>query len=97
MYGVNVSNDEAYFQHRIGEILSEFAQRFSLPGAKTAGPVNILDGFVGRGYALSTAEELDLLQSVARQEGLILLILKQRRSLMHLRTLEKRQSLRHLT
>jgi len=34
--------------------------------------INIIDGYVGRGYALSRQEELDFIHSLAKSEGVIL-------------------------
>jgi D-cysteine desulfhydrase len=36
------------------------------------GDIHIVDGYVGRGYALSRPEELSMIVEVARREGLFL-------------------------
>jgi D-cysteine desulfhydrase len=70
--GVNVCDDRAYFVRVIGEILNDAIQRFALPITASEADIEILDGYVGRGYAMSRPEELALVRDVARAEGLIL-------------------------
>lgn len=59
---VNVCDDAPYFRARMAAIL----------GDEAGDDLVILDGFQGRGYALSTLDELALLADVARTEGLLL-------------------------
>lgn len=69
--GINVCDDRDYFVTRIGEICNEAHQRFAIP-AITEDDIDIIDGFVGRGYAISRPEELSTLRDLARTESLIL-------------------------
>ena len=59
---VNVCDDEAAFRRRVAAIVGDPAEA----------DLRILDGYVGRGYALSTPEELAGIADVARTEGLLL-------------------------
>jgi D-cysteine desulfhydrase len=59
--GINVCNDRAYF-----------LERFDLPVAVPAERIEIIEGYVGRGYARSRPEELAGIVRVARSSGLIL-------------------------
>ena len=74
LVGVAVCDDAAYFYEKIESILR--AARVRWPKLRTPPPVReaveILDGFQGRGYALSRPEEWALLREVAASEGLIL-------------------------
>ena len=75
--GVNVCDDRAYFQARVRDILQEAATIVGRPkalalAAQPETDTEICDGYVGRGYALSTPQELSLLISVARTSGLLL-------------------------
>jgi D-cysteine desulfhydrase len=71
--GVNVCDDAAYFRRRIAGITAALADRYALPRARHAeSDIEILDGFVGRGYALSRPEELAALRDLARAEGVVL-------------------------
>jgi D-cysteine desulfhydrase len=68
---VNVSQDAAAFRERLRVIARDHAQRFGdLPGALER--IDILDGYVGEGYARSTPRERSLLLEVARATGLLL-------------------------
>lgn len=68
--GVNVCDDAPTFERIVGDLLDELGDRWGIPATGPA--VELLDGFVGRGYALSTPEELALLRHVATLEGQIL-------------------------
>ncbi len=59
---VNVCDDEAFFRDRVRAILGDPAED----------DLRILDGLKGRGYALSTTEELAFIADVAATEGLLL-------------------------
>ncbi len=69
---VNVCDDQAYFTRTIDEICAAFRERYGVGDGASAADVDIIDGYVGRGYAKSRPEELAVLRDVARQEALIL-------------------------
>lgn len=70
--GVNVCDDRDYFKAIIDDICRQFDETW--PSAQTAGipPYEILDGYVGRGYALSRPEELAAIRDLVRLEGVVL-------------------------
>jgi D-cysteine desulfhydrase len=70
--GVNVCDDRAYFVQVIGEIVEQAIERWSLPVTFSRTEIDIVDGYVGIGYAKSRPEELETLRDVARAEGAIL-------------------------
>lgn len=76
--GFNVCDDRAYFVRRISAILREADALLHHPSelatiARDAESlVEIRDGYVGRGYALSQPEELRMIAQVARRSGLLL-------------------------
>lgn len=70
--GVNVCDDAAFFQQRISEIVEEAGRYLDEPIKIRPEEIEILDGYVGRGYALSRKEELDFIRDFARKEGVIL-------------------------
>jgi D-cysteine desulfhydrase len=70
--GVNVCDDRDYFVRVIGEICEQAIDRFHLPIEFSRGELEIVDGYVGLGYAKSRAEELATLRDVARAEGVVL-------------------------
>ena len=72
LVGVNVCDDKDYFQNVIGRILNDFQDRYLDQPVVTAADVEILDGYVGRGYALSQPQELEAIRDLARLEGVVL-------------------------
>ena len=70
--GINVCDDADFFQHRVSDIVSEAAAYLEEPLQVAPDEIEILDGYVGRGYALSRKEELDFIRDFARMEGLVL-------------------------
>ncbi len=69
---VNVCYDKARSYEIVKDILWSTIQGYHLPLSFLADDIEILDGFVGRGYALNTKEELAFIARVARTEGLLL-------------------------
>jgi D-cysteine desulfhydrase len=70
--GVNVCDDRDYFVAIIDAICRQFSQTW-LPGKSAEIPAyDIVDGYVGRGYALSQPEELAALRDLVRLEGVVL-------------------------
>ncbi len=72
LVGVNVCDDKDYFQNVIGRILNDFQDRYLDQPVVTAADIEILDGYVGRGYALSQPQELEAIRDLARLEGVVL-------------------------
>jgi len=69
---VNVCDDRSYFVRTIGEIVEALIGEHGLWFPFERESIEILEGFVGRGYALSRAEELLAMIALARKEGLVL-------------------------
>ena len=72
IYGINVCDDEKYFKNRIYEILNEGNKYLNMDIEFNISEINIIDGYVGQGYALSTPIELNFIHEFARLEGVIL-------------------------
>lgn len=70
--GVNVCDDRDYFVKIVDDICRQFSDTW--PAAYSGGlpPYTILDGYVGRGYALSRPEELTAIRDLVRLEGVVL-------------------------
>ncbi|MBW2054073.1 MAG: D-cysteine desulfhydrase family protein, partial [Deltaproteobacteria bacterium] len=71
--GVSVGGNRDYFIKVIGRICEKAISAYQLN--LTFSPerdIEILDGYVGRGYARSRPEELALIRDVARMEGIML-------------------------
>jgi len=70
--GFNVCDDEEFFVNKIHKIGNEAINRFNLPVKLNKEDIKIIDGYVGKGYALSRPEEIELIKEVAAKEGIIL-------------------------
>jgi D-cysteine desulfhydrase len=71
--GINVCDDREYFVRVIGEICEEAISAYHLAVSfSRERDIEIIDGYVGRGYALSRPEELVLVCELARTEGIFL-------------------------
>lgn len=72
IYGINVCDDEEYFVNKIYEIINESKKYYSEDILINRDDINIIDGYVGAGYAKSQPEELEIINFIAKLEGLIL-------------------------
>jgi len=73
MVSINVCDDRAYFTRVIGEICESTIAAYHLDlHFDRQRDIEIIDGYVGRGYALSSPAELDLIREVVRTEGIFL-------------------------
>ena len=69
----NVCDDESYFIRVIGDICERLIAGYHLTiDFDRQRDIHIIDGYVGRGYAISRPEELSLLCDLARTEGIFL-------------------------
>ena len=72
VYGTCVGGDAGYFKAIIPEILFESMGYMDVNIPVSPEDINIIDGYVGRGYALSRPEELRFIHGFAELEGIIL-------------------------
>lgn len=72
IYGFNVCNDAEHFKNEIYKILQESMQYIKVNLILVKDEIHIIDGYVGRGYALSSPEELRFIYEFAKLEGIIL-------------------------
>ncbi len=71
--GINVCDDRDYFVKAIGEICEACISRYGLDlSFSRESDIEIVDGYVGLGYAQSRPEELSLIVELASTEGLFL-------------------------
>ncbi len=70
--GVCVCDDGDYFVDTIHRICGEFDDRYGLAVGVGRDDIEIIDGYVGLGYAKSRPEELECLRDMARREAIIL-------------------------
>ncbi len=70
---VNVCDDQDYFVRVIGHICESAISDYRLEiDFSRDDDIKIIDGYVGRGYALSRPEELSVICDLARTEGIFL-------------------------
>ncbi|GAA0178754.1 pyridoxal-phosphate dependent enzyme [Clostridium sediminicola] len=69
--GINVCDDKEHFTERIKKIWKESFAFMDKEIPLVDGDINIIDGYVGLGYAKSTQEELKFITEIARLEGVV--------------------------
>jgi D-cysteine desulfhydrase len=70
---VNVCDDQEYFSNVVGGICEKAITDYHLGiSFDRSTDIDIIDGYVGRGYALSQPEELEIICEMARIEGIFL-------------------------
>lgn len=70
--GINVCDDAEYFVQAIGRILEDCRSYVDVPYTWAPEDIRVIDGYVGRGYALGRPEERQFMQELAQLEGVIL-------------------------
>ena len=67
VWGVNVCDDRAYFEHKIAADLADWRERYSPPVVPNAGQIHILEGYMGPGYGKTTDALRDVMRQAARR------------------------------
>lgn len=70
--GINICDDAKHFKNEICKIIDESMLYLDVNLQISKDEVHIIDGYVGRGYALSRPEELNFIHDFAKLEGIIL-------------------------
>ncbi|PID40269.1 MAG: D-cysteine desulfhydrase [Proteobacteria bacterium] len=70
--GVNVCDNHNYFVEIVDRICHDFHARWPNGQSEPVPPYEIIDGYVGRGYALSQPRELAAIRDLVRLEGVVL-------------------------
>ncbi len=70
--GVNVCDDARWFEQKIRGDLCAWQQHYQAHIKVNDLPIEILDGYVGAGYALASEHVWDTIIRVARSEGIVL-------------------------
>jgi len=70
--GINV-DDYDFIVNTVGKVHREAAEKYGLTQTPVRGrDYDLIDGYLGEGYALSTPEEIEFIYEIARLEGLVL-------------------------
>jgi len=72
IYGFNVTANREHFQIVVEDLLKEISKYTGKEISVQRKDIDIIDGYVGLGYALSQSKEIDFIHHLARLEGLIL-------------------------
>jgi D-cysteine desulfhydrase len=70
--GVNVCDDAESFRKRIGAIIEQWSREFKTDLNLGADDTLVIGGYEGPGYGRNTAEDLELIRTLARSQGLLL-------------------------
>ncbi len=70
--GINVCETAAFFRRKVQTLLNRFEKRFEVDLSIPREAIEIIDGYVGKGYGLSSQQELDVIKLVAKSEGIVL-------------------------
>ena len=72
VYGINICDDAEYFKNRVLELLEEISIYTGEKIHVEKKDIDILDGYIGNGYALSKEKEIEFIHELAKLEGIIL-------------------------
>lgn len=70
--GVPVSDSVAYFQKELRALERATNDAFGLGLREADTPIELIDGFIGEGYAIPYPAAIDTLKALARKEGILL-------------------------
>ena len=70
--GVNVCDDRAYFEKEITTICNDFEKEWPEFKSPEKSSIDLLDGYVGRGYGLTTPDETATIRELAQRDGIFL-------------------------
>jgi D-cysteine desulfhydrase len=70
--GLNVCDDAAYFRKQIHALCKSWNKKYFEAPQIGKNDINVIDGYVGKGYGLSRREELETIKQVAKLEGVLL-------------------------
>ena len=72
MWGIPVSDDVDYHVHHVGELCRTTIERFGLPIEYDDSMLQLIEGYVGEGYAVQHRSANEALRRMARTEGIVL-------------------------
>lgn len=72
VWGVNVCDDEAWFLRKVRRDMADWSQRYGVSLDTEQLAINVIDGYVGPGYAQAEQPVYDCIAELARTEGVVL-------------------------
>jgi D-cysteine desulfhydrase len=70
--GVPVSDSSEYFRHKLRELINATITQYELNLSEADTPIELVDGFIGAGYAIPTAAGIEAIRLLGRTEGIAL-------------------------
>src|SRR5690606_5091416 len=70
--GISICDDKAHFRAKVSRDLKEWNDRYDLKLPVDHWPIDVIDGYMGPGYAQPYSEALETMVMLARAEGLVL-------------------------
>jgi D-cysteine desulfhydrase len=70
--GVPVSDSSQYFRDKLRSLMNETIKQFQLDLSESVTPIELIDGFIGEGYAIPYPEAVDAIRLLGRTEGVVL-------------------------
>jgi D-cysteine desulfhydrase len=70
--GVPVSDSIEYFQREVRDLVDRTVRDFDLDVVAANMPLDLIDGFIGEGYAIPYPEAVETIELLARSEGIVL-------------------------
>jgi D-cysteine desulfhydrase len=72
MIGIPVSDSIDYFEKELRDLVSATARQFKLNVSEEQTPIELIDGFIGEGYAIPYPAAVETTRLLARSEGILL-------------------------
>jgi D-cysteine desulfhydrase len=72
MVGVPVSDSIEYFQHEVRDLINRTVADYTLDVTEAQTPLDLIDGFIGDGYAIPYPAAVETTKLLARSEGVLL-------------------------
>jgi D-cysteine desulfhydrase len=72
MIGVPVSDSVAYFRNEIRDLVDRTILEYGLGVSEAQTPIELIDGFIGDGYAIPYPDAMETSRLLARREGVLL-------------------------
>jgi D-cysteine desulfhydrase len=70
--GVPVSDSSDYFRKKLRELVQATVGQYGLNLASDATPIDLVDGFIGDGYAIPYDDAIETIRLLGRTEGIVL-------------------------
>ena len=70
--GVPVSDSNDFFRGKLRELMDEAIRQFDLPLTPSDTPIELVEGYIGEGYAIPYSSAIDTIRLLGRLEGIIL-------------------------